>query len=182
MKHCEGRVLSVARDPEHRFGKQVQPSITLIEDYGVEGDAHAGRYAKHRFLARLCSTLPNKRQVHLIRAELLTELRKRGHIVGPGELGENVTTIGLNLEHFPLGTRLHLGETAVVELTGIRTPCRLIDHFQSGLRKQMVRGDVAGPKYKCGVLGVVVMGGRVSPGDSARAEVPHDTCPLLPAL
>jgi MOSC domain-containing protein YiiM len=182
MNHCEGRVLSVARDPEHRFGKQVQPSVTLIEGYGIEGDAHAGRYAKHRFLARCLPTLPNKRQVHLIRAELLTELRKRGHIVEPGELGENVTTVGLNLEHFPLGTKLHLGKTAVVELTGIRTPCRSIDRFQSGLRKQMMRDDAAAPKYKCGVLGVVVMGGRVSPGDSARAEVPHDACPLLPAL
>src|SRR5262245_6850351 len=81
------------------------------------------------------------RQVHLIRAELFHELRQAGYLVGPGDLGENVTTAGLNLEQLPLGTKVHLGGSAVVELTGLRTPCSLIDRFQRGLRTKMVRND-----------------------------------------
>ena len=182
MNHCEGQVLNVARDSAHSFGKQIQESITLIEGYGVGGDAHAGEYARQRFLTRRLTTLPNKRQVHLIRAELFAELRNRGHLVGPGQLGENIATVGLKLEHLPLGTRLHLGKTAVVELTGIRTPCHKIDRFQKGLRQEMLRTNATGPKYRCGVLGVVVIGGRISSTDPARAEVPRDVYCPLPAL
>jgi MOSC domain-containing protein YiiM len=182
MNHCEGHVFSVALDSQHRFGKRIQESITLVAGYGISGDAHAGQYAKHRFLARRLTTLPNNRQVHLIPAELFGELRNRGYVVAPGELGENVATAGLKLEHLPLGTKLHLGGTAVVELTGIRTPCRQIDRFQRGLRQEMLRTDATGPKYRCGVLGIVVIGGRVFPGDLARAEVPTEMHSPLPAL
>jgi MOSC domain-containing protein YiiM len=119
--------------------------------------------------------------VHLIRAELFDELREAGHSVGPGDLGENITTTGLQLEHLPLGSRLHLGEKAVVELTGLRTPCALIDRFQKGLRGKMVGGtDV--PKFKCGVLGVVVAGGSVEPGDGARVKTPSEPFSPLPAM
>jgi MOSC domain-containing protein YiiM len=117
----------------------------------------------------------------LIRAELIDELREAGHSIGPGDLGENVTTSGVKLEHLPLGTKLHLGETAVVELTGLRTPCALIDRFQKGLRKKMT-GDGIMPKYNCGVLGVVVAGGRVEPGDRARVEIPSPSFEPLPAI
>lgn len=182
MNQCEGKVRSVARASQHRFSKQTEESITLIEGYGVVGDAHAGQYTKHRFLAGRLPFLPNKRQVHLIPAELFAELRRHGHLVAPGELGENITTVGLKLEHLPLGTRLHLGESAVVELTGIRTPCKLIDRFQKGLRQRMLRTDATGPKYRCGVLGVVAVGGRVLPGDPARAEIPAELHSPLPAL
>ncbi|WP_245286536.1 MOSC domain-containing protein [Bradyrhizobium sp. ARR65] len=109
-------------------------------------------------------------------------LRVTGHIVGPGELGENVTTAGLKLEQLPLGTRLHLGETAVVELTGLRTPCGLIDRFQKGLRREILRINTSASKYRCGVLGIVVAGGRVAPGDPARAELPGGARTPLPAL
>ena len=178
MSYCKGQVLNVARDPQHRFGKQIQENITLIQAYGVDGDAHAGHYAKHRFIARRLTTLRNMRQIHLIPAELFAELRNQGHIVGPGELGENVATLGLKLEHLPLGTRLHLGRTAVVELTGIRTPCRQIDRFKKGLKQEMLRTDATGPKYRCGVLGIIMIGGRVLPGDLARAKISQK--PTLP--
>jgi hypothetical protein len=110
-------------DTQHRFSKCVREQITLIEGHGVGGDAHAGQYARRRFLARRWPKLGNLRQVHLIPVELFAELHQQGHIVEPGDLGENVTTAGLNLEYLPLGTKLHLGESAVVELTGLRTPC-----------------------------------------------------------
>jgi len=149
------------------FSKEARKQITLVENHGVEGDAHAGSHVRHRYIARIWPGRPNNRQVHVMRAELFDELRAAGHSVKPGDLGENVTTSGLDLEHLPLGTRLHLGETAIVELTGLRTPCALIDRFQKGLRSQMISGTTA-PRFKCGVLGVVLSGGRVTTGDSAR--------------
>jgi hypothetical protein len=182
MNDCTGTVFRVACDREHRFSKPLRDSITLIEGHGVEGDAHAGPTVRHRFLARRQSWLPNLRQIHLMAAELLAELGRQGHAVGPGELGENITTRGIRLEHLPLGTKLHLGETAVVELTGLRTPCGLIDRFQRGLRKKMFASNAGGPKYNCGVLGIVVAAGRVWPGDTARVVEPKGPRPALPAL
>jgi MOSC domain-containing protein YiiM len=182
MHQYYGTVLTVASDARHAFSKLLKQHITLLQDHGVEGDAHAGNYVRHRFIAGMWPKQPNRRQVHLIRAELFDELRETGHVVGPGDLGENVTTTGLNLEHLPLGTKLFLGECAVVELTGLRTPCGQIDRFQKGLRREMLWRGTATPKFKCGVLGVVVVGGRVEPGDTARVEAPADPCCPLPAL
>jgi MOSC domain-containing protein YiiM len=181
MHRKEGTVLGVSSDVQHAFSKPPKRQITLVENHGVEGDAHAGKYVRHRFIARVWPAQTNRRQVHLIRAELFDELREAGHLVGPGELGENVTTTGLELERLPLGTKLYLGETAVVELTGLRTPCALIDRFQKGLRKGMICGADM-PKFKCGVLGVVVAGGRVEPGDAARVETPSEPFSPLPAM
>lgn len=181
MHKNDGTVLGVSSDQEHKFSKLLQQHINLIEGHGVDGDAHAGQHVRHRFIARVWPTQTNKRQVHLIRGELFDELRETGHLVGPGDLGENVTTTGLDLEHLPLGTRLYLGATAIVELTGLRTPCAQIDRFQKGLRSKMLSGEDV-PKFRCGVLGVVVAGGRVSPGDPARVEVPSEPCLPLPTL
>lgn len=181
MQAKDGTVIGVSSDSQHAFSKWAREQITLIENHGVEGDAHAGRHVRHRFIARVWPARTNNRQVHLIRAELFDELREAGHSVGPGELGENVTTRGVELEHLPLGTRLHLGQTAVVELTGLRTPCALIDRFQKGLKGKMIQGGSV-PKFRCGVLGVVLAGGLVAPGDSARVEAPSQSFSPLPAL
>lgn len=182
MHEHDVRVLAVALDSEHSFSKPLKQRITLIANHGVEGDAHAGAYTRHRFLARAWPKQPNRRQVHLVRAELLDELRKAGHLVGPGDLGENVTTTGIKLEHLPLRTKVHLGRSAVVELTGLRTPCMQIDRFQKGLRNKMVRSHIGGPKFKCGVFCVVLVGGDVSPGDPAEVEIPAEPYAPLPAL
>ena len=182
MSNCEGKVLSVACDSRHRFSKPARENITFVEGHGVEGDAHAGEYAKHRVLARRLMKLPNRRQVHLIPAELFAELRDSGHLVGPGHLGENVTTYGIGLEHLPLGTKLHLGENAIIELTGLRTPCGQIDRFQKDLRSKMFRSDGSAPKYRCGVLGIVLSGGQLFPGDGVKVQAPLDPCSPLPAL
>jgi MOSC domain-containing protein YiiM len=182
MLRCKGVVVKVASDTQHRFSKRVREQITLVEGHGVEGDAHAGQYARHRFFARRWPRLRNLRQVHLIPVELFAELHQEGHVIGPGDLGENVATAGLNLECLPLGTKLHLGESAVVELTGLRTPCGLIDRFQRGLKRKMVRSQTDLPKFRCGVLGIVVVGGKIRPGDAIRADTPSQPCSPLPAL
>ena len=182
MGLSEGRVLKVASDPQHGFSKRAKESINLVDGHGVEGDAHAGEYVRHRFLARRWSRLPNLRQLHLIPSELFGILRTLGYPVGPGDLGENVTTVGLELEHLPLGTKVRLGQDAVVELTGLRTPCYLIDRFQKGLRSKMLRTESSGPKFRCGVFGIIAVGGRVSPGDVAMVETPRQPWSPLPTM
>ena len=177
-----GTVVAVAADTGHHFSKPLRDSVDLVQGLGVEGDAHAGPHVRHRYLARRRPRLPNLRQVHLIPVEIFAKLRTEGYDVGPGELGENITVAGLELERLPLGTMIRLGTTAAVELTGLRTPCVLIDRFQSGLKSHMIRKDICGPKFKCGVLSVVRIGGRVSPGNAAWAELPDGPQQPLPNL
>lgn len=177
-----GKVVSVAADRGHHFSKPTQERIILVEGHGVEGDAHAGPFVRHRYLSRRRPRLPNLRQVHLIPAELFSSLLEAGFEVGAGDLGENVTTAGLDLERMPLGTLIELGPTAVVELTGLRTPCVLIDRFRAGLKRQVFSSAKTGPPFKSGVLGVVRAGGTVVADDIARVCVPSSPFRPLPAL
>ena len=152
----------------------------LVGNHGVEGDAHAGRFMQHRYLAKQMRAMRNNRQVHLLAKELFAVLTSLGFTVVPGELGENVTTVGLDLTKFPLGTRLRIGSSAVVELTGVRTPCALIDRFQKGLKRAMIMKHEQ-PRFRCGVLGVVRAAGHIAPGDRINVEFPSSSG-LLPAL
>jgi MOSC domain-containing protein YiiM len=147
----------------------------------VEGDAHAGRFIQHRFLAKKMPVLPNNRQVHLMPSELFSQLASSGFHVAPGNLGENVTTAGLHLTKFPLGTRLRIGSSAIVELTGLRTPCALIDRFQKGLKRALIRKHEQ-PMFRCGVLGIVRETGQIAPGVRITVELPSSNRQPLPAL
>lgn len=178
----EGRVVAVAADRGHHFSKPSRDQIALVEGHGVEGDAHAGPFVRHRYLARRRPRLPNLRQVHLIPSELFAALSDAGFEIGAGELGENITTAGLDLERMPLGTLIELGPAAVIELTGIRKPCVLIDRFRAGLRRQVLSSAETGPPFKSGVLGVVRAGGSVAAGDAARVRLPPSSLRALPAL
>ena len=178
----EGRVVAVAADSGHHFGKTRRDSIRLVFDHGVEGDAHAGAFVQHRYLARRHRHMPNLRQVHLIRSELLEFLRLSGYDVDPGALGENITTAGLDLERMPLRTRIRLGPSATVELTGLRTPCVLIDRFRAGLKRLMVSPKKTSPPFACGVMAVVVADGHVAAGDPAHVLLPASSFAALPPL
>lgn len=168
-----GQVVAVSRDGEHRFSKVVTDAVTLLAGLGVEGDAHAGTTVQHRSRVAADPAQPNLRQVHLIHGELHDELREQGFEVHPGELGENVTTRGLDLLDLPRGTRLHLGPEAVVELTGLRNPCAQINAFQPGLLKALTPRDADGNVVrKAGVMAVVVAGGPVRAGDAVTVQVP----------
>lgn len=168
-----GTVESVSRDDRHRFSKPRVPSIHLIAGHGIDGDAHAGATTRHRHLVKKDPTRANLTQVHLIPAELFDDLRAAGFTVAAGELGENVTTGGLNLAALPRGTRLHLGADAIVEVTGLRNPCNLINGYQPGLMKNLIDKDAAGAVLrKAGIMGIVVDGGTVLPGDTVRVELP----------
>lgn len=166
-------VVTVARDRAHRFSKPMCDEITLLAGIGVKGDAHAGATDQHRFHKRRDPTRPNLRQVHLIQSELFDELADRGFAVGPGELGENVTTSGIDLLSVPTGTRLHLGDQAVVEVTGLRSPCKHINGLQPGLLKAVVAAGVGQTvPHRTGVMSIVIAGGVVRAGDPIRVTLP----------
>jgi MOSC domain-containing protein YiiM len=166
-------VTSVARSPKHTFGKPAGESIRLLAGLGVEGDAHMGETVKHRSRVRRDPSRPNLRQVHLIHAELHDELRAAGFDVSAGQMGENVTTRGVDLLGLPAGAILHLGETASVEITGLRNPCKQLDGLQPGLMRAVLDRDEEGNLVrKAGVMGVVVAGGDVRPGDGVRVGLP----------
>jgi MOSC domain-containing protein YiiM len=166
-------VVSVSRDAAHRFSKPAVEEITLVEDWGVEGDAHAGRTVRHRSHRARDPQEPNLRQVHLLHEEVLDDVAVRGFRVAPGEMGENVTTRGVLLLTLPVGTVLDLGPDASVELTGLRNPCVQIDALAPGLMRQMVGRDARGDVVRrAGVMAVVRSGGVVRPGDPVTVRLP----------
>ncbi|GAA0812495.1 MOSC domain-containing protein [Spirilliplanes yamanashiensis] len=168
-------VVAVCRDGEHRFSKAVADEITLLAGLGVEGDAHLGRTVQHRSRVAADPTQPNLRQVHLLHAELFDELRTKGFDVAAGQLGENVTTRGIDLHGLPRGTVLRLGPDAVVEITGLRNPCLQIEQFRSGLLKEVVgRADDGAVIRRGGIMGVVRSGGRIRPGDPIVVDLPPE--------
>ncbi len=168
------RVLAVHRSSSHAFSKFQEEGITLVEGLGVEGDAHAGATVKHRSRVARDPGAPNLRQVHLIHAELFDELVEQDHAVFPGDLGENVTTRGVDLLALPAGTRLRLGDAAEVEVTGLRNPCSQIDRFQPGLMAKVLDRDANGRVVrKTGVMAVVRRGGTVRPGDAIVVQLPE---------
>jgi MOSC domain-containing protein YiiM len=168
-----GSVIAVSSRIGHHFSKTPSLSIRLLKGLGVAGDAHMGETVKHRSRVRRDPTQPNLRQVHLIHAELFCELRAKGFAVEPGELGENITTSGIDLLALPTATRLHLGASAVVEITGLRNPCVEIDNFQKGLMAATLDKDAAGNLIrKAGIMSVVLSDGDVRPGDAVRVELP----------
>ena len=167
------RVVAVAADGTHRFSKQVLDSIRLVAGFGVEGDAHAGALVKHRSRVARDPTQPNLRQVHLIQGELHAELRAQGFVVGPAEMGENVTTRGIDLLALPRGARLTLGAEAVVEITGLRNPCAQLDALHPGLMAATLGRDAAGALIrKAGVMAIVRVGGIVRTGDAIAITLP----------
>lgn len=169
----DGVVIAVSRSTAHTFSKLNQESIQLLAGLGVEGDSHMGKTVKHRSRVAVDPTQPNLRQVHLIHVELHDELQASGFKVSAGKMGENITTRGIDLLSLPTGTKLHLGDTATVELTGLRNPCAQLDHFQSELMAAVLGRDKQGNLIrKAGVMGIVVMGGKVDPGNSICIELP----------
>jgi MOSC domain-containing protein YiiM len=168
-----GTVVAVSSSGTHTMSKPNQGQIRLLARLGVEGDAHQGETVKHRSRVKRDPTQPNLRQVHLVHAELHDELCEAGFSVSPGQMGENITTRGVDLLGLPVGTRLLLGDTATVEVTGLRNPCAQLDGIAPGLMKATLDHDEEGNLVrKAGVMGVVVCGGEVRPGDAIRVDLP----------
>jgi MOSC domain-containing protein YiiM len=166
-------VVAVSRSPTHTMAKPSCAGIRLVAGLGVVGDAHAGATVKHRSRVARDPSQPNLRQVHLLHAELLDELREAGFDLAPGRIGENVTTRGIALLDLPTGTRLRLGREAVVEVTGLRNPCRQLDAIKQGLMQATLARDSDGRLVrKAGIMAIVLHGGAVAPGDPIAVDLP----------
>ena len=177
------KVVAVASDQDHKFSKPARTSIRLIAGLGVEGDAHFGEKVQHLSRIKRDPDLPNLRQVHLIHAELHDELRAKGFPVAPGQMGENVTTRGIDLLGLPENARLHLGADAIVEVKGLRNPCLKLDSLQKGLMAATLDKDGDGNLVrKAGVMGIVIAGGEVRAGDEIRIALPPAPHRPLPTV
>ena len=171
----DGKVVSVSRKAAHGFSKDPVSEIKIIAGIGIEGDAHAGLTVKHRYMVKKDPTAPNLCQVHLLQDSLFAELREQGIEIGPGEMGENVTTSGIDLLDQPLGTWLHLGPTAIVQVTGLRTPCVQMNRYRAGLMKACTGRDANGEVVRrAGIMGVAMFAGMVKPGDRIQVERPPE--------
>lgn len=160
------QVTAVHQNLAHKFSKTTVPRIELVAGYGVRNDAHFGVTVKHRSRVAKDPTQPNLRQVHLLHEELFDAVASGGLNVLPGDMGENLTTRGIDLLALATGTRLMIGLSAVIEITGLRNPCSQIENFQTGLMAAVLDRDVDGALVrKAGVMAVVLQGGFVQAGD-----------------
>lgn len=166
-------IVALHVSPAHDFSKDRVDEVELVAGVGVYGDAHAGPLVRHRSRVAANPDQPNLRQAHLIGSELFAALANAGHDVLPGDLGENVTTLGIELHDLPVGSVLRLGETALIAITGLRNPCKQIEAFQPGLLKCVSYRDADGEWIRqAGVMGVVVLGGTVRIGDAIEMRLP----------
>ena len=159
----------------HTFSKFAHDQVELLTGLGVKGDAHMGKTVKHRSRVKADPTQPNLRQVHLVHSELFDELKTNGFEVKPGDIGENITTGGIDLLGLPRDTILKIGESAEVQITGLRNPCKQIDNFQDGLLPAVLDRDAEGNLIrKAGIMGIVLKGGKVNVGDQISVELPPE--------
>lgn len=168
-----GTVIAVSVSKKHTFSKENQEIIKLVKGLGIEGDAHFGSTVKHRSRVAQNPNQPNLRQVHLIQNELFEDLADRFNIK-PGQMGENITTNGINLLELPTDTILSIGESAIIKITGLRNPCAQIDNFKPGLLKAVLDKDADGSLIrKAGIMGIILQSGEVKPGDTIHVEFPQ---------
>lgn len=167
-------VKSVSKSGSHTFSKYNCESILLLEGLGVESDAHMGEKVKHRSRVAQDPNQPNLRQIHLIHRELFDELMEKGFLVNDGQMGENITTQGIDLLNLPKDAILSIGSTAKIKITGLRNPCAQIDSIQKGLMKAVLDKDEAGNLVrKAGIMGIILAGGEVKKGDPISVELPQ---------
>ncbi|OBT91659.1 hypothetical protein VE01_10343 [Pseudogymnoascus verrucosus] len=149
-----GTITSLSLSPTHAFSKPPISRLVLIPGLGVEGDCHLGADIQHLSRMTVRPLPENLRQVHLMSGEFLEGLVVRGEEgkagegegkrrVKPGDLGENITTSGLDLEGLTRGTILRFSSSptasdgdATIKITGLRNPCHQIERFGKGLLGQ----------------------------------------------
>jgi len=173
LEYKTAYVTSVSKSESHSFSKARYDSITLLTGLGVEGDAHLGKTVKHRSRVAIDPSQPNLRQVHLIHAELHDELLEKGFSITAGAMGENITTRGVDLLGLPRDTLMHIGEEVIIQVTGLRTPCKQIENFKKGLLKAVLDKTVDGELIrKTGIMGIVISGGIIAVDDTIKLKFP----------
>ena len=166
-------VVHLALNPVHGLSKHSADILRIEAAHGVVGDAHAGATVKHRSRVAVDPTQPNLRQVHLMHAELFEEVGAKGFSVRPGDLGENITTRGIDLLALPRGAILRIGAEVRLEVTGLRNPCPQIESWQPGLLAAVLPKDSDGnPVRKTGIMSTVLAGGEVRRGDPIEVTLP----------
>ncbi|MEM7591182.1 MAG: MOSC domain-containing protein [Cyanobacteria bacterium P01_A01_bin.83] len=167
------KVVAVSLSANHILSKLNQDSIQLLAGLGVVGDAHCGVTVKHRSRVAQNPNQPNLRQVHLIHAELHDELNNAGFNILPGQMGENITTRGIDLLNLPTNTKLHIGKEAIIQVTGLRNPCGQLNSIQAGLKAAVLDKDIQGNIIrKAGIMGIVLTSGEISIDDTIKIELP----------
>lgn len=175
-------VFAVCSDSEHNTIKLARDQITLVAGFGVKGDAHYGKTVQHLYDKRRNPDAPNLRQVHLIHSELFDELASQGFCVSAGQMGENITTRGIDLLNLPRGAVLSIGE-AEIEITGLRNPCGKLNKIQAGLMAATIgRWPDGGVLPKTGVMGIILKGGDVRAGDMISMRLPNGPHERLAAV
>jgi MOSC domain-containing protein YiiM len=166
-------VIALHRSPIHAFSKQAEARLRMLTGLGVEGDAHCGATVKHRSRVAADPAQPNLRQVHLMPAEMIDEINARGFAIKPGDVGENITTSGVDLLGLPRHARLHIG-ASILSITGLRNPCSQLDNFAPGLTQAFLGRAADGALLrKAGVMAIVLEGGLVAVGDGIEVELPR---------
>jgi len=163
MTELVGHVISVCKNSEPGLPKLRTDQIFLIADFGVKGDYHAGKFIRHRWLAKKDPTRLNNRQVLLIDDSILADIGKEGISPKPGELGENITLEGIKLMRQPIGTKFQIGD-AVVELTEIRRPCYQLNAIHPNLQNTVMPDKEDESTWNAGMLATVIKGGTVQSG------------------
>jgi len=181
LEDTTGRVVAVCRNAEPGLPKLIVDEVRLIEDWGVEGDYHAGKFVRHRYLAKKDPTQPNLRQVCIVDAAAFAAMRERNLQIGPGMMGENITVEGVAVMQLAIGTRLSISE-ALVEVTEVRIPCKQLNGIVAGLLKAVSPGAGArrrrggragGCSHRVSMMGLpypLIGAGIVEHGDTARSQ------------
>ena len=141
-----GKIIAVCTSEKKGTMKKPVDEVTLEEDYGVSGDAHADRQTH--------------RQVSLLAVESIDKMRGKGLELNYGDFAENITTEGIDLISLPVGTRLRAGDEVVLEMSQIGKEC----HADCAIRQQI--GDCIMPRE--GIFARVIHGGTLKPGDMIR--------------
>lgn len=173
-------VIAVASDKAHNFSKPTQPAIHLIAGFGVKGDAHGGKTVQHLYDKKRNPDAANLRQVHLMHAELFDELSEQGIKVLPGQMGENIVTRGIDLLNLSEGTELHFPSGAIIQITGLRNPCKKLNRIHANLLKAVIEKRADGSlNQKTGVMSIVLQGGDINTNDEIKVVSPEgDHVPL----
>lgn len=146
MPQHQARITAVSLSLHKGERKTPVPEVEVVENHGIQGDAHAGTW---------------HRQISLLAAESIAKMQALGLKVDAGDFAENITTTGIDLAHLPLGSRLQINQV-LLEITQIGKEC----HTRCAIYYQA--GDCVMPKE--GVFARVLRGGRIRPGDLIRLQ------------
>jgi MOSC domain-containing protein YiiM len=184
MRAEQGTVAAVSCNDTYAFTKPVRDEIVLIAGVGVAGDVHAGVHVKHRGRVRADPHQPNFRQVHLIQQELFAEVGEKGYAVAAGNLGENVTTTGMDLLALPLGTILRFGPEAATGSAGA-TLGGAAAEAHTATASAVATSGTAGPLAAVlevagrARLGAATAASAVAIAAAADRDDPHDPRPAV---